>query len=348
MASPQSNGAAPASAAASAAPAAPDPTLALPSPATVHSLLLHLLSLQSRRALAYSELHEGFRSFLAAREALEAAEEEATQQKARQSTVLVKSDDKGPTPASAAPALPAEVNVTPAERETLESIATANARAEAAAPPNPERVFQELCARIMREFQMQLEKRKLELCVQGQLLRNHQYVLAHPRAHGQLREHHHHSHDTTTDCQGRVLKKKKKRLALEGVAEEGEDEEKDDDAAESDEDAELRQEIEDNRQPFTRHLSNLLSQSALHADSPFLFHPSGAAPPEFQPEPLQPLDHTHPDLDEKARQAFEDQLRELRAQEGELVQAINEILEEVKMETMDGEDVDEGEEADGD
>jgi ribosomal protein S18 acetylase RimI-like enzyme len=230
----------------------------------------------------------------------------------------------------------------------------------------------------------QLEKLKLELTIHQQMLRNSAYVRAHPAQHGQVHEHHHHHpHYAHTDARGRLKalapgnkKKKKARTqqppnGLERVSEDGVDEggeehkhadgephthaHSDDDDASGDDD---EQEFADNAQPFTRHLSALLSDSAHQNDSPFLFPPSeafprtkeqlaaiAAAPPSAAAASSSCAGGQGPVSAEEIARG-EEELAELRAQEHAVLQSINDILEEVREEIMDAEEEEEDGEED--
>lgn len=94
-------------------------------------------------------------------------------------------------------------------------------------------------------------------------------------------------------------------------------------------------------EPFTRHLSALLSDTAFHSNSPFLFPPSGAYP-QLTITQLPDATPTHaatPFVTEQQREEYEAELKTLKRQEGEVIQSINEILEEVRLETMEGKEI---------
>jgi hypothetical protein len=376
----------------SAAAAAPAPApFVLPS--TLPSLLLHFLSLQSRRSRVYSTFRSGFQSFLVSRAAHEQAEADDLERKRKESTQLVKQvqqaksgvvesivkhtsdESKSGGSGSALPSPPTS-SVDAQDLQTLKSIAAAN-DAQRKARPNPEQVFQQLCADTMQAFQavslevraviaklntlasaeaiafakqlgqlQQLEKQKLELTIHQQMLQNQQYVLAHPRAHGQLQEHAHHVH-SVTDAQGRVRQHPTHAHAhghahgSHGLEAVGEDEM----------DPEEAQELADNAQPFTRHLSALLSDTAFQTDAPhFLFPPSGKAPEKVDtatpvaPGSAAPASTLAPAISEAQIAAYLEEMSSLRSQEAAVVQGINDILEEVRMETMEEAEEEEEEE----
>jgi hypothetical protein len=200
----------------------------------------------------------------------------------------------------------------------------------------------------------QLEKLKLELTIHQQMLHNQHYVAQHPRAHGQLQEHSHHVH-SVTDKFGRVRVHPSHAHAANGksgLGAIGEDEACDGDHEHDHSHAHAplpsvsadAQELSDNAQPFTRHLSALLSDTAFQSDSPFLFPPSGAAPKRV----LAPLPAAagsggsgstlHPALSAEAQERFEREVSELRAQERDVVERINEIIEEARMEVVEADD----------
>jgi hypothetical protein len=377
------------SAATSSSPAAATPAAAASVPApivlpsTLPSLLLHFLSLQSRRSQTYSTFHSGFKLFLAEREEWEQEEQEELERKRKESTQLVKQvqqaksgvveslvkhsseESKSDPDQQQLKSLPTS-SVDAQDLQTLKAIAAAN-DAQRKARPNPEQVFQKLCAETMQAFQaaslevraviaklqslhspdatafakqlgqlQQYEKQKLELTIHQQMLQNQQYVLAHPRAHGQLQEHAHHVH-SVTDAQGRVRQHPKHAHAHDshahgahGLEAVGEDEIDPEDA----------QEFADNAQPFTRHLSALLSDTAFQTDAPhFLFPPSGRAPEKVDtalPGTSTPPSSTlAPAISEAQITAYLEEMASLREQEIQVVQGINGILEEVRMETME-------------
>lgn len=211
-------------------------------------------------------------------------------------------------------------------------------------------------ASLLAQLQ-QLERLKFELTVHQQMLHNQHYVTMHPRAHGQLSEHSHHVH-SVTDAHGRVrehpshCKRKGQHAHGGGGGElnsihEDEADDGDGDGAGSIDDG---QELSDNAQPFTRHLSALLSDTAFQSDAPyFLFPPSGAAPTQVLPPLPTHADgestlHAH--LSEDAITKFENEVAELKSQENEVVSKINEIIEEIRMEVMDQEAGEEDEEGD--
>lgn len=340
-------------------------------PTDVLSLLHQFLSLQSRRSSAYSEFRSGFRRFLDTREAWEAEEQAETEKRSKESTTLVKeaTNNNSSNSSSSTDAVDGVPSVSAEDRATLAAIEAGNAADRRRA--NPEIIFQQLCARTMTEFQsvsadvraviaslsgygsssgsrfatllsslQQLEKLKLEVTIHQQMLHNQQYVLAHPRAHGQLQEHSHHVH-SVTDKHGRVREHPSHHGHAHqhgGLTSVGEDEDEAD-----------AQELRDNGQPFTRHLSALLSETAFQTDSPFLFPPSGAAP----------ITHTHaahdaetdahtptlqPHISAEVQEKYESEVHALRLQEIDVVEQINEIIEEIRIETIDqqeGEDEDE-------
>jgi len=210
----------------------------------------------------------------------------------------------------------------------------------------------------------QLEKLKLELTIHQQMLRNSLYVRAHPQQHGQVHEHehHHHPHYAHTDARGTLKAlKKKKKAAMASVsedAEEGGDEHKHEEG-DSEHDDDDAQELADNAQPFTRHLSALLSDTAHQTDSPFLFPPSGAFPrgkEELAAIAAAPTAGVSCSDDAGSSSAIsaaelaraEEELQDLRTQEAELLVSINDILEEIREAIMElqeeeGEEEEEGE-----
>ena len=340
-------------------------------PPTLLLLLRTFLTLQSRRSETYAAFRAGFRTFMSDREAYEHSEEEANQKRAKTSTVMQKvgeSHANGTSKSGAASStLPiARDLTTPEDRATLQAIDEEN-QAAAASQPNPEHVFQKLCITIMKDFQtislevrrviaqlvalssnpsnlgldagestrfasllttlQQLEKLKLELTIHQQMLHNQHYVMLHPRAHGQLQEHQHHIHSVTDD-HGRVREHPSHSHShahdLTSIAED-------------------EQELADNAQPFTRHLSALLSDTAFQSDAPFfLFPPSGAAPKKvLAPLPEMKSNTLKPHLSEAEQEKYENEVAELRDQEGDVIEKINEILEEVRMEVMEQEEIDE-------
>lgn len=332
-------------------------------------LLQHFLALQSTRSTVYSRFKGAFKTFLTEREEFEQQQAAEAEKRAGRSTVMEKAESKHADGESASSSV-----------TTLADLTDANATSRAPLQ-NPEKQFQLVCVEVMKEFQrvsmevrvviatlqaqptstvtaavavaavvapsthfatllqtlQQLEKGKLELTIHQQMLHNQRYVLAHPQQHGQLHEHKHHVH-SVTDATGRVRehpghKHAKGTGGLGAVSEDG---------SECCED----QELADNAQPFTRHLSALLSDTAFATQSPFLFPPSGAAPPlasdaaaSSSPSADASTLHAHSEHED----TFDRDMEELRVAENETIERINDIIEELRQFVMDEGDNDDEE-----
>jgi GNAT superfamily N-acetyltransferase len=338
-------------------------------PRSVLSLLRHFQHAQSTRMSAYATFRNSFRQFMAEREVWEEEQAKVAERRAKESTLMLKGGMTAPAAAdsSSAPATLASI------REAQELAERSQPQ-----PPSPERVFQRVCVDVMAQFQavskevrgiidallavalggvnpasvdpaavaaaaplaspaaaearhwsvllqnlQQLEKLKLELTIHQQMLHNQRYVLAHPQAHGQVHEHSHHIH-SVTDAHGRVRQHPRHPHSHPHS-----------DLAHISED----QELEDNAQPFTRHLSALLSDTAHATQSPFLFPPSGAAPSSSKPEDSSAVPSAgatlKPERSEEAEETFRAEVNDLREQEGSVVQKINDILAEVREAVME-------------
>jgi hypothetical protein len=330
---------------------------------SIAQLLRQFQTVQGIRMETYSRFRTAFRTFMDERAEWEEQQVKSAAQRAKESTLLLKG---GSTSVSAG------------SDSSDVTLADVHARADAAKKNeiSPEISFQRVCMEVMATFQQvskdvrsiidtllqratsttntddssstqsrhwcsllqslqQLEKLKLELTIHQQMLLNQHYVLLHPQQHGQVHEHHHHIH-SVTDAHGRIRQHPSHTHThahggLPSVCESG---------------VEYDQELEDNAQPFTRHLSALLSDTAHATNSPFLFPPSGAAPPARTIDSLPAAPSTHGQqtvkLSAEQEEQHETEMLSLREQEHAVIGRINEILEEVREEVM--EDAKEGEE----
>jgi len=264
-------------------------------------------------------------------------------------------------------------------------IATLNSMDESTCNPASTPIFHSPShyASMLSRLQ-QYEKSKLEVSVHSQMIQHRHLARANPSKHGHLHEHQHHAH-AATDCKGKVIgriqqQKMKRSNGLSGVAEEEGDEGEthesgDTSAAAAGIDPSDAQELSDNAQPFARHLSALLSHSAFETNSPFLFPPSGTQPSEAvragweaeeqakefrkqinQTSTSTSLASTHSHapsastltpLSEQDIEAYESELRSLRAREGELIEQINDICEEIREEVMEWREEMEDEQGEG-
>ena len=344
---------------------------------SVMQLLPHFLALQATRSTVYARFKSAFKTFLTEREVFEQQQVAEAEKRAGRSTVMEKSNSSadGPAASSSVTTLADLTDASAASRDPLAdpekqfqrvcvevmkefqrvssevrgviaalqaqptSAVAATATAGALAPSAH---FAALLQTLQR-----LEKGKLELTIHQQMLHNQRYVLAHPQQHGQLHEHSHHVH-SITDAKGRIREHpghrhahaKKGAGGLGAVSEDGPEcsEDHDHDHEHEHDRSEEDQELADNAQPFTRHLSALLSDTAFATQSPFLFPPSGAAPPLASDSAAASSSsadsstlHAHVEHED----TFDADMEELRLAENDTIEQINEIIEEVRQFVMD-------------